>query len=84
MGVEKPEMPIGDTSLEAESIQIDILRKAPTGKRLRVAAEMSETIMLLSRIGVARRNPGATPAELRRLAAEVILGPELALRVYGR
>lgn len=77
-------MPISDKSPEAESIQIDLLRKAPTWKRLRVAAEMSETIMLLSRIGVARRNPGATPAELRRLAAEAILGPELAFRVYGR
>jgi hypothetical protein len=82
--VEKLEMRTSDTSPEAESIQIDLLRKAPTWKRLRVAAEMSETVMLLSRIGVARRNPGATPAELRRLAAEAILGPELALRVYGR
>jgi hypothetical protein len=45
---------------------------------------MSETVMLLSRIGVARRNPGVSPAELRRLAAEAILGPELAFRVYGR
>ena len=77
-------MPTSDTSPEAESIQIDLLRKTPTWKRLRVAAEMSETVMLLSRIGVARRNPGATPAELQRLAAEAILGPELALRVYGR
>ncbi|MCX7032221.1 MAG: hypothetical protein NTU62_19215 [Spirochaetes bacterium] len=82
--MEKQQMPTGDTSPEAESIQIDLLRKAPTWKRLRVAAEMSETIMLLSRIGVARRNPGASPAELRRLAAEAILGPELAFRVYGR
>ena len=78
------EMSTSDTSREAESIQIDLLRKAPTWKRLRVAAEMSETVMLLSRIGVARRNPGATPAELRRLAAEAILGPDLASRVYGR
>jgi hypothetical protein len=82
--VEKLEMSTSDTSPEAESIQIDLLRKAPTWKRLRVAAEMSETVMLLSRIGVARRNPGATPAELRRLAAETILGPDLASRVYGR
>ena len=77
-------MPASDTSPEADSIQIDLLRKTPTWKRLRVAAEMSETVMLLSRIGVARRNPGAPRAELQRLAAEVILGPELASRVYGR
>ena len=77
-------MSSSDTSPEAEAIQIDLLRKAPAWKRLRVAAEMSETIMLLSRIGVARRNPGATPAELQRLAAEAILGPELAFRVYSR
>ena len=77
-------MSASDTSPSADSIQIDLLRKTPTWKRLRVAAEMSETVMLLSRIGVARRNPGASRAELQRLAAEVILGPELALRVYGR
>ena len=77
-------MPASDTSPEAESIQIDLLRKAPTWKRLRIAAEMSETVMLLSRIGIAKRNPGATPAELQRLAGEAILGPELAFRVYGR
>ena len=40
--------------------------------------------MLLSRLGVARRNPGASPTELQRLEAEAILGPELAFRVYGR
>lgn len=73
-----------DTSPEIEAIQIDLLRKAPTWKRLRAAAEMSETVMLLSRLGVARRNPGASPAELQCLAAEAILGPELASKVYGR
>ena len=76
-------MPIVDTSPEAEAIQIDFLRKAPTWKRLRAAAEMSEAVMLLSRLGVARRNPGVSPSELRRLVAEAILGPELASRVYG-
>jgi len=76
-------MPAGDTSPEAEAIQIVLLRKAPTWKRLRAAAEMSETVMLLSRLGVARRNPGASAAELRRLTAEALLGPALAVRVYG-
>jgi hypothetical protein len=76
-------MSTGDTSLQAEAIQIDLLRKAPTWKRLRAAAEMSETVMLLSRLGVARRHPTASRAELRRLAAEAVLGPDLASRVYG-
>jgi hypothetical protein len=76
-------MHTGDTSPEADAVQIGLLRRAPTWKRLRAAAEMSETVMLLSRLGVARRNPGATPAELKRLAAEAFLGPELASRVYG-
>jgi hypothetical protein len=53
-------------------------------KRLRAAVEMSETIMLLSRLGVAKRNPDASPAELQRLQAAAILGPELASKVYGR
>lgn len=84
MEVENPEMPVGDTSPEAELIQIDLLRRVPVWKRLHIAAELSQTVMLLSRMGVARRNPGAAPAELRRLAAEAILGPDIALRVYGR
>jgi hypothetical protein len=77
------QMPSVDTSPEAEAIQIDLLRMTPMWKRLRVAAEMSETVMLLSRLGVARRNPAASPHELRRLVGEAILGPELASRVYG-
>ena len=83
MRAEQTQMPNVDTSPEAEAIQIDLLRRAPTWKRLRVAAEMSETVMLLSRLGVARRNPGASPSELRRLVGEALLGPELASRVYG-
>ena len=82
--VEHSRMYASDTSPEADAIQIGLLRKAPTWKRLRAAAEMSEAVMLLSRLGVARRNPGATPAQLQRLAAEAILGPEIASRVYGR
>ena len=77
-------MPALDTSPEAEAFQIDLLRKAPTWKRLRAAAEMSEAVMLLTRLGVAKRNPGASPAELRRLEAEAILGPEISSRMYGR
>jgi hypothetical protein len=77
-------MPTVDTNPGAEAIQIELLRKAPTWKRLRAAAEMSETVMLLSRLGVARRNPGASPFELRRLVAAAILGSELAARVYGQ
>jgi hypothetical protein len=77
-------MPTVDTNPGAEAIQIELLRKAPTWKRLRAAAEMSETVMLLSRLGVARRNPGASPSELRRLVATAILGSELAARVYGQ
>ena len=62
-------MPAIDTSPEAESIQIDILRKALVWKRLLTAGEMSAAVVLLSRLGVARRNPGATAAELRSLAS---------------
>ena len=60
-------MTAGDMRPEAEAIRIDLLRKAPTWKRL----------------GVARRNPSASLAELRRLAAEAILGPEPASTAHG-
>jgi hypothetical protein len=33
--------------------------------------------------GLRQRFPHATPAELRRLLADVVLGPDLAAKAYG-
>lgn len=72
-----------DTSAEAEAVQIALLRQAPVGKRLRAAAEMSLAVKQLARVGVEGRHPGASEREIRRLLADVLLGPELAAKVYG-
>ena len=65
---------MNDTRADVEAIRIDLIRRAPGWKRLRAAAEMSETVMRLSRLGIAKRHPDASPAEIRRLSAEAILG----------
>jgi hypothetical protein len=34
-------------------------------------------------VGLRRRHPDASPEELRRRLADMLLGPELAARAYG-
>ncbi len=46
-------------------------------------AEMWETVNRLALSGLRQRYPAASPAELRRRQAAILLGDELAGRVYG-
>jgi hypothetical protein len=83
MDAEPPSMLSRDTSPEAEAVQIALLRQAPVWKRLRAAAEMSIAVKQLARVGIESRHPGASEREIRRLLADVLLGPELAAKAYG-
>lgn len=44
---------------------------------------MNLTVKTLALSGLKTRYPGDTPEMLRRRLADLILGPELALKVYG-
>jgi hypothetical protein len=72
-----------DTSLEIERLQIDGLRQMPSWRKLALTAEMSQTVRTLALAGVRQRFPQETPAQRRRRLADLVLGPELALRAYG-
>lgn len=72
-----------DTSPEAERVLIELLRQAPTWRRLQLADRMSSTVRNLSLAGLRARHPRASEAELRRRFADIHLGPELAAQVYG-
>jgi hypothetical protein len=75
--------PLSDTSLAAERVQLDLLRRAPAWRKVHMLAELNETVRTLALSGLRQRYPQASAQELRRRLADLLLGPELAARVYG-
>lgn len=72
-----------DTRPEAERVQIELLRQAPPWRKLHMVGQMNQTVRTLALSGLRQRHPQATLEELRRRLADLLLGPELAARLYG-
>lgn len=72
-----------DTHPDAERVQIELLRRAPAWRKLEMLGQLNETARTLALSGLRQRYPQATPEELRRRLADLLLGSELAERVYG-
>ena len=72
-----------DTDAEIERWQVERLREMPVWRKLALADEMSRTVRLLALAGLRQRHPDDNPAHLRRRLADLLLGSELAARVYG-
>jgi len=74
---------ISDTTPEAERVQIQILRSMPSWQRFKLINDMIVTSRKLALAGLRERFPNASERELRRRLATLLLGSELAARVYG-
>ena len=72
-----------DTRPEAEQVQINLLRQAPPWRKLEMLGQLNQAARTLALSGLLRRHPLASPQELRRRLADLLLGPALAYRVYG-
>jgi hypothetical protein len=72
-----------DTSPEAEAFLFQLWRESPAWRKLQMMENINQTARQIALIGLRRRYPHATPEELRRRLADIILGPELATEVYG-
>ena len=72
-----------DTRPEAERVQVELLRQAPAWRKLQMVDQLNQAARMLALSGLRQRYPHATPAELRRRLADLMLGAELAARVYG-
>ena len=72
-----------DTSFEAEAIQLKLLRQAPPWRKLQMLAQLNRAAHSLALVGLRRRYPHATPAQLRRRLADLLLGETLAAQAYG-
>jgi hypothetical protein len=75
--------PPSDTSPDAERVQIELLRRTSPARKLELVGQLNETVRALALAGLRLRHPDASPEELRRRLADLVLGPELAAKVYG-
>jgi hypothetical protein len=72
-----------DTTPDVEERQIEGLRRLTPARRLALAGELTLAVRQLALAGLRQRYPAATPTMLRRRLADLLLGPEMAARVYG-
>ena len=72
-----------DTRPEAERVQIALLRGAPSWRKLDMVGQLNQALRTLALSGLRQRYPQATPQQLRRHLADLLLGPALAALAYG-
>jgi hypothetical protein len=73
-----------DTHPKMEDLQIKLLREAPAWRKMEMLVSLNATAQELALAGLRRRYPDANPSELRRRLADILLGHDLALKVYGK
>lgn len=61
----------------------DLLRELSPAQKWALSAELTDLCRNLIRQRLCERNPSATEEDLHRMLAEVLLGRELADKVYG-
>lgn len=72
-----------DTTPEADAVLFKLWRETPAWRKLEMMEGLNQTARQMALIGLRRRFPDATPEELKRRLAVIILGEALATRVYG-
>jgi hypothetical protein len=71
-----------DTNPKIEQMQIELIRKMPSWKKFAAVDDLNETVKAFAVSGIKQRHPGATPEQIQRLLADIMLGQELASKVY--
>ncbi len=72
---------LSDTDPETERVHLDLMRRASPGRRLHLTLSLSRTVMSLSRGGLARRMPEASPEEVGLRFVALHYGEDLAHEV---
>jgi hypothetical protein len=72
-----------DTHPDVERAQVTILSSMPSWRKFRLVNDLIVTGRRLALAGLRERFPGASAQELQRRLATLLLGPEVAQRVYG-
>lgn len=72
-----------DTHPEAEAVLIRLLRQAPPWRKLEMVDQLNQSVKLLALAGLRQCFPNDDEDRLHRRLADLLLGDELALKVYG-
>lgn len=72
-----------DTHPKMEALQIQLLRQASPTRKMNMLAQLNASARLLALTGLHSQYPDASEAELRRKLADLLLGEELARKVFG-
>jgi hypothetical protein len=71
-----------DTSPIMEALQVQLLRTAPPWRKMEMLAGLNASARSLALTGLRQRFPHASEAELNRRLADLLLGPNLARKVF--
>lgn len=72
-----------DTHPKMEALQIELWRAASPTRKMQMLAQLNQSVRLLAMAGLRLQYPRAGEAELRRRLAGLLLGEEIASKVYG-
>lgn len=72
-----------DTSPEAEAVLFELWRETPAWRKVEMMESLNQGARQLALMGLRQRFPDASPEELQRRLASILLGDDLASRVYG-
>ena len=72
-----------DTHPKMEALQIQLLRETPTWRKMEMLVSLNASARELVLAGLRRRYPDAESSEIQRRLADLLLGKELARKVYG-
>ncbi len=72
-----------DTHPKMEALQIQLWRQASPTRKMNMLAQLNSSARMLALTGLHSQYPQANEAEVRRKLADLLLGEELAGKVYG-
>ncbi|NQT26580.1 hypothetical protein HQ585_14595 [candidate division KSB1 bacterium] len=72
-----------DTHPEMEALQIRLWRQASPTRKMHMLAQLNASARMLALTGLRSQYPHASETELRRRLAGLLLGDEIACKVYG-
>ena len=72
-----------DTCPQAEAVLIHLLSEAPSWRKLEMVDQLNQSVKLMALTGLRQRYPHDNEDRLHRRLAGLLLGDELARKVYG-
>jgi hypothetical protein len=72
-----------DTHPKMEALLIKLLRETPAWRKMEMLTSLNASAQELTRAGLSRRYPNARDGEIHRRLADILLGDDLARKVYG-